>query len=285
MAIFMPVLPAALYPHLDTPEAFGNRFVHAPQVVQCKALADWLIDKQHQSIFVDCFAYELDGGMPDVRMLHEALKMLRNVRTPVVAICPDVLHDHEATMELFKEHHSALAAYTRMLMVVPHADDPTQWFVNAHELLSLARTRFLAQDLMVGLPRYLCNWDNDTRRSFRLVAAEWLKQYWRDIDVHLLGAGKGLWEIVRVVRGAPNVLSADSTTPYVWALNHGLYTDPWGKEEMPAEWWDTSLLDDVPLKDPTAYGINQHTAALVKVNIAIWKEAVERGRPGTSGIE
>jgi hypothetical protein len=260
MARFAPVLPAKLYPYVDMSGPNSLHFVHAPQVMTCEELREWLeIACIDDRIILDCFAYELTGQVPDVDMLLEAAACLQH--TDLTIVCPDVVANPEATLELLKENALRLMEYGS-LMIVPHGTNLIAWVDCAKRMLDLIQELHLVEMPMFGIPRYLTM----IAEQARWIAAAWLAGYAPGFYAHLLGCGSHLGEVLSVVGDHPHVISCDSTLPFAYAMEDMLYP-PWpyrNKIEMRTEWWDAT---------PDTLG--QHRMGLLELNIAIWKAQVE----------
>ncbi len=261
MAEFCPVLPAGLYKRLDVSYPGAWHFVHAPQVVGCSQSCAEVVEtlKRHKgTTIMDCYAFELDGTLPCIQDVYEAATILRDDN--LIIVCPDILKNGKESFDLVRKHAPALSGYGR-IMVVPHGRIMTEWMGWAEDCIEFCRNMGMAMPY-IGLPRYMGEWGLDTRYK----AATWLYHYYHAY-VHLLGAGRGLNEVMLAAR-APSVMSCDSTAPFAYAMEYGVYREMKHSEtkvEMNSDWWNLTLSD-------VDYGVLR----VAQQNIALWKEALKR---------
>jgi hypothetical protein len=268
MTKFAPVLPAALIPEIDTNAPGHWHFVHAPQVKNNGALLKWLRSLRYSTIILDCFAYELQGQLPKIDDIYWVAERLAPTtdrgtdRNSLIIVVPDVVKDTGTTFELMR-HAPTLSRFGRVLLVPHTPNGLKEWMVAAEHMIRKARHQEPTNGYMIGLPRYMHEW-NPTILC-RRMAAIWLHQYYPEVPVHLLGSPSSLVEMIKTA-AVPNVVSADSTSPFTYGLEHGFYHSEGiaEKYEMASSWWE---LNPDRLSGEQIYG--------AKYNIAVWKERLD----------
>lgn len=268
MAEFAPVLPARLYPWLDMPGPDSVHFVHAPQVEGVPELCKWLLHACTDSkVILDCFAWELDGDQPDIDCVLRVAEQLQYLDLTIIV--PDVIRDSKASISMLGRCGLKLGCYGN-LMIVPHGHDLVEWVSCAKRMLHLISA--WATGVMIGIPKYVSEFHHELDILPRWVAAAWVAGYAPGYQVHLLGAGVGLAEVMRVAR-LPNVVSCDSTSPFTAAVEGRLWErNCMPKFEMLPAWWG--------LVAPSSIGLHTMTPQVMhmaELNIAIWKGRLAYG--------
>ena len=213
MIQFAPVLPPSLYSMLDT----GTyHLVQAHHVTNAeRSVAMWL-DRDSQDpnhvVILDNGMIEL--GSPDIDALRIAADMIK----PDIVICPDMLRDKVATMDLFTQYVETCESLAPAVMVVPQGSSVWQWCQCASLMIDILY-RQTHTHFVVGVPKVL-----DTFfEGGRYEAISWLLKSYPQIKygyrIHLLGMWYGIGDVKAICRDFSDaIIGVDSTLPFAHAL-------------------------------------------------------------------
>jgi len=207
-----------------------NKFIHIGNLANYKELAE----ESTYALFQAQLAYEdseyllyfknisrkkytiMDNGMLEIIVGNEERQINNNDYIDLAmeisvreVICPDdPLDPHGSkmkTIEFLKLIRRKGVENYFNLMIVPHGYSEKEWLYNAEELLKIIGMG------TVGIPRLLKQRIAKNKVDFRTKLATKIKNKFKGINVHLLGAGEDFIREIKKIQNCFAVSSVDST--------------------------------------------------------------------------
>jgi hypothetical protein len=225
-------MKAALIPPIPELGTFGNGSFHLllSHLMHNRRYREHYKDQRKKGAYLvlDNSAHENEIGESATTLLTQAIEL----RAQEVVV-PDCLFDAEGTIEsalssieywFEGDRADEMRKLDPALMYVPQGRNREQWIECLKELVRLqiytARMRKARTDFVIGLSKDYEVWDGGLLRLLRECLGP-LKKDAADrnirIQVHMLGWGRGLWNLLDVRRQCPWVRSTDSAKPFVYA--------------------------------------------------------------------
>jgi hypothetical protein len=205
---FAPVMPAELYAVFDR----GEYHMAQAHLIRGNTRAlEWFRTKRSHGHVVILDNGVIETGKPNVKALFDVAREVY----PTAIVCPDVLHDADATFNRFCMYGVALERFCAHVMVVPQGADAGEWRMSCIRLVKRAEA-MLNNPPFIGVPKYL-----DRYMDGRESAIDWLLNDFgvAQTQIHLLGIHRQFEDVKRIARKWPRIAGVDSTLPVACGLD------------------------------------------------------------------
>lgn len=225
---FVPIVPTPWLTTLLTKRSMGFALAHlmddSRYAAYYRAFA-----RLGKFVILDNSAYEL----PEPLSMDELWNIVLETR-PSELVLPDVMKKRHATFDLLQsslEYLQNVQARKLLpsIMIVPQADNPSDWIDSAWDMLEAAEKAW-PNAITIGVPRHTSSYPGGRRA---LVKQLLRYSQGRFFNIHLLGVGESTLEISKIAaQFGPYIRSFDSARPFVYAM-HGIRINHFSNQHYP----------------------------------------------------
>ncbi len=188
----------------------------APLVIRCEKYASYCKSRSKDIYTIlDSGVLELFSGTENIEVSGKQLLELAISMDINEIVCPDSPDDPRGSLLLTKDFIKLWRKLSEnekpQLMIVPHGKDFREWMSNANKLIHDVGK------CTVGIPRLFAKNCGEGQADFRGNIAKKMTQSYRNVSVHLLGAGDNFLLELSTLNENHSIRSIDSTFVHRYA--------------------------------------------------------------------